>query len=304
VAKNKQSDFGLWVEGARLRTLPLAVAPIIAASGAAYAMQAFNLPKTLLALAVALFLQIGVNYANDYSDGIRGTDSNRVGPLRLTASGSFKPRTVKLVAFGFFGLGALAGLILILITGLWWLIAVGAVAVLAAWFYTGGKRPYGYAGLGELVVFLFFGLVAVIGTDYVQAPALFKLPETWWMVLPVAIGLGLYASAVLMINNIRDIETDRPVGKNTLAVRLGKPLAKVLYLVMIWAPLAIGGVYLKINLLPAFIFPFALALLLLPLTLIVLTAKTPKENILALKLTSNAALIYALLVALGLWKLV
>ena len=304
MANKKQSDFSLWVEGARLRTLPLALAPIIAASGAASAMQAFNLPKTLLALAVALFLQIGVNYANDYSDGIRGTDSNRVGPLRLTASGSFKPRTVKLVAFGFLGLGALAGFVLILLTTQWWLLSVGAVAVLAAWFYTGGKKPYGYAGLGELVVFIFFGLVAVVGTVYVQGPALFSIPESWLVVLPVAIGLGLYASAVLMINNIRDIETDAPVGKKTLAVRVGKNWSKVIYLIMIWAPLAIGWTYLKINLIPAFVFPFALVLLLLPLTLIVLTARTPKENILALKLTSNAALLYAVLVALGLWKLV
>jgi len=304
LASKKQSDFSLWVEGARLRTLPLAVAPIIAATGAVSAMQAFDLTKTLLALAVALFLQIGVNYANDYSDGIRGTDSNRVGPLRLTASGSFQPRTVKLVAFGFLGLGALAGLVLILITALWWLLAVGAVAVLAAWFYTGGKKPYGYAGLGELVVFIFFGLVAVFGTVYVQSPALFAIPETWMLVSPVAVGLGLYASAVLMINNIRDIETDAPVGKKTLAVRVGKPVAKAIYLLMIWSPLAIGYTYLVINLVPAFLFPFALVLLLLPLTLIVLTAKTPKENILALKLTSNAALFYAVLVALGLWKLV
>lgn len=304
MASKKQSDFSLWVEGARLRTLPLAVAPIIAATGAASAMQAFDLTKTLLALAVALFLQIGVNYANDYSDGIRGTDSNRVGPLRLTASGSFQPRTVKLVAFGFLGLGALAGLVLVLITALWWLLAVGAIAVLAAWFYTGGKKPYGYAGLGELVVFIFFGLVAVFGTVYVQAPALFVIAETWMLVAPVAVGLGFYASAVLMINNIRDIETDAPVGKKTLAVRVGKPMAKAIYLLMIWLPLAIGYTYLLINLIPAFVFPFALVLLLLPLTLIVLTAKTPKENILALKLTSNAALFYAVLVALGLWKLV
>lgn len=304
MAKKKQSDFSLWVEGARLRTLPLAVAPIIAATGAVFAMQAFDLSKTLLALAVALFLQIGVNYANDYSDGIRGTDSNRVGPLRLTASGSFKPKTVKLVAFGFLGLGALAGLVLIAITGLWWLLGVGVIAVLAAWFYTGGKKPYGYAGLGELVVFVFFGLVAVFGTVYVQAPVLFNIPETWMLVSPVAIGLGLYASAVLMINNIRDIETDAPVGKKTLAVRVGKSWAKTIYLLMIWAPLAIGSIYLKINLIPAFVFPFALVLVLLPLTLIVLTARSPKENILALKLTSNAALAYAVLVALGLWKLI
>ena len=304
MSKKQQSDFSLWVEGARLRTLPLALAPIIAASGAALAMQAFNLTRTLLALAVALFLQIGVNYANDYSDGIRGTDSNRVGPLRLTGSGTFKPQTVKLVAFGFLGLGAVAGFVLVILSAQWWLLAVGALAVLAAWFYTGGKKPYGYAGLGELVVFIFFGLVAVIGTVYVQAPQLFKIPESWMLVSPVAVGLGLYASAVLMINNIRDIETDAPAGKKTLAVRVGKPIAKVIYLVMIWAPLGLGAFYLKLNLIPAFVFPFALVLLLLPLTLIVLTAKTPKENILALKLTSYSALLYALLVALGLWKLI
>lgn len=304
MSKKHQSDFSLWVEGARLRTLPLAVAPIIAASGAAMAMQAFNLGRTLLALGVALFLQIGVNYANDYSDGIRGTDSNRVGPLRLTGSGTFKPKTVKLVAFGFLSLGALAGLVLVVLTTQWWLLGLGAIAVLAAWFYTGGKKPYGYAGLGELVVFVFFGLVAVVGTVYVQAPEIFNVPESWLLVLPVAVGLGLFSSAVLMINNIRDIETDAPVGKKTLAVRVGKSAAKAIYLLMIWAPLAIGGIYLKINLIPAFVFPFALVLLLLPLTLIVLSAKTPKENILALKLTSNAALIYAVLVALGLWKLV
>ena len=296
----KQNDFALWVEGARLRTLPLAVAPIIAASGAALAMQAFNWGKTLLALAVALFLQIGVNYANDYSDGVRGTDSNRVGPLRLTGSGTFKPNTVKLVAFGFLGLGALAGLVLVVITGLWWLLAVGAIAVVAAWFYTGGKRPYGYAGLGELVVFIFFGLVAVIGTVYVQAPQLFPIVETWKLVLPVAVGLGLYASAVLMINNIRDIETDAPVGKKTLAVRVGKPIAKAIYLVMIWSPMVFGYYYFTINFYKAFINPLWLLLLLLPLTLIVLTAKTPKENILALKLTSYSALLYAVLVAWGL----
>ena len=303
MAKRK-SDFNLWVEGARLRTLPLAIAPIIVASGIANTLQAFDWVKTLLALAVALFLQIGVNYANDYSDGVRGTDSNRVGPLRLTGSGTFKPKTVKLVAFGFLALGGLAGLALIALTQLWWLVGVGAVAILAAWFYTGGKRPYGYAGLGELVVFIFFGIVAVFGTVYVQFPSMFDSTEVKLIAAPGAIGLGLLASAVLMINNIRDIETDRPVGKKTLAVRLGKTVAKVFYLLMIWSPLALGYVYLAIQLPYAFVFPMALILLLIPLTLIVLTAKTPKENILALKLTSYAALLYSVLLALGLWVLV
>lgn len=300
----KQSDLSLWIEGARLRTLPLAIAPIIVASGIANTLQAFDLPKTLLALAVALFLQIGVNYANDYSDGIRGTDSNRVGPLRLTGSGTFKPKTVKLVAFAFLALGGLAGLILIALSGLWWLIGVGAVAILAAWFYTGGKRPYGYAGLGELVVFVFFGIVAVFGTVYVQFPSMFDSKEVLLIAAPGAVGLGLFASAVLMINNIRDIETDRPVGKKTLAVRVGKNFARVIYLVMIWLPLALGYTYAVIQLTYAFVIPLALVLLLLPLTLIVVTAKTPKEHILALKLTSYSALIYSVLLAVGLWVLV
>lgn len=303
MAKRK-SDFNLWVEGARLRTLPLAIAPIIVASGIANTLQAFDWVKTLLALAVALFLQIGVNYANDYSDGVRGTDSNRVGPLRLTGSGTFKPKTVKLVAFGFLALGGLAGLSLIALTQLWWLLGVGVAAILAAWFYTGGKRPYGYAGLGEVVVFAFFGIVAVFGTVYVQFPSMFDSAEGKLIAAPGAIGLGLFASAVLMINNIRDIETDRPVGKKTLAVRLGKSFAKALYLLMIWSPLALGYVYLVIQLPYAFVFPLALILMLIPLTLIVVTAKTPRENILALKLTSYAALLYAVLLALGLWKLV
>jgi 1,4-dihydroxy-2-naphthoate octaprenyltransferase len=302
MAKRK-SDLSLWVEGARLRTLPLAFAPIIVASGAATALQAFDLVKTLLALSVAVFLQIGVNYANDYSDGIRGTDSDRVGPLRLTASGSFQPKAVKRVAFAFLGLGALAGLVLVLLTGLWWLLAVGALAVVAAWFYTGGKRPYGYAGLGEVVVFIFFGLVAVFGTVYVQFPAMFAVAESTLLLAPGAIGLGLYASAVLMINNIRDLETDRPAGKKTLAVRVGKGFAKSIYFLMIWSPLVIGYFYQTIAIPAAFWYPLATLFLVLPLTLIVATATTAKELILALKLTSYTALAYSVLLALGLWKL-
>lgn len=299
----RKSDFNLWVEGARLRTLPLAVAPIIVATGVSVTLQGqIDWLKTLLALAVALFLQIGVNYANDYSDGVRGTDSNRVGPLRLTGSGTFKPKTVKLVAFGFLALGGLSGLALILLTQLWWLLSIGAIAILAAWFYTGGKRPYGYAGLGEVVVFIFFGLVAVFGTVYVSHPELFNSRELILMVAPSAIGIGLYASAVLMINNIRDIETDRPVGKKTLAVRVGKGWAKAIYLFMIWSPLALGWFYptVSVAFLAAFVYPLAIVLILLPVTLIVLTAKTPRENILALKLTSYSALAYAVLLALGL----
>ena len=153
----------------RLRTLPAAVAPVILGAGAAAAMGELSVLRSLLAAGVALALQIGCNLANDYSDGVRGTDDDRTGPPRLTASGQVAPGTVKLAAFGCFGLGALLGLALVVLSGQWWLLAVGASAIAAAWFYTGGSHPYGYAGLGEVFVFVFFGLVATVGTTYVQA---------------------------------------------------------------------------------------------------------------------------------------
>jgi 1,4-dihydroxy-2-naphthoate octaprenyltransferase len=155
----------LWIEGARLRTLPLAIAPVAIGAGAADAAQRFDLLLTALALGVALFLQIGVNFANDYSDGIRGTDDKRVGPLRLTGSKSVKPESVKTAAMMFFILAAASGFEIVVITGQWWLIAVGLLSIVAAWFYTGGKNPYGYAGFGEIAVFVFFGLVATIGSQ-------------------------------------------------------------------------------------------------------------------------------------------
>lgn len=303
MAKSKPTRLKLWVSGARLRTLPLAVAPIVAASGVTNALQAFNLTLTLLCLAVALLLQIGVNYANDYSDGVRGTDDYRVGPARLTGSKAVPAENVKRAAMISLGLGALAGLSIIVISGQWWLLAVGALAVVAAWYYTGGKHPYGYAGLGEVVVFVFFGLVAVFGTIYVQYPKLFETVEVIWVALPAAVGIGLYASAVLMINNIRDIETDIPAGKKTLAVRLGKTPAKILFALMIWLPLAFNYVYVILGLPAAFAFPLAVLLLVAPITLIAATAKTAGENILALKLTSYTALLFAVLLMLGLAKI-
>lgn len=288
----KTSKFKLWVEGARLRTLPLAVSPIAIGAGAASAVDKFNLQLTLLALSVALFLQIGVNFANDYSDGIRGTDEHRVGPLRLTGSKSVRPQAVKFAAFLFFGLAALAGLTIVLMTQQWWFIAVGIAAIVAAWFYTGGKSPYGYSGLGEIAVFVFFGLVATYGTAYIQIGA-FDLNA-----LLGSIAAGFFASAVLMVNNIRDIDTDSKVGKRTLAVKVGKSWAKAIYFAMIWLPLLILAPYPFIY--PATIFAWGSALLVLPATLIVATAKTPKELILALKLTSFASLGYAVLFGIGL----
>jgi len=178
--------------------------------------------KAALALVVSLLLQIGVNYANDYSDGIRGTDDARVGPLRLVGSRVATPTAVKRAAFLCFGLAALAGLVLAATTA-WWLVAVGALSILAAWYYTGGSRPYGYLGLGEVMVLVFFGLVAVLGTQYVQAE------EVTWAGLFAAIGIGALACAILVANNLRDIPSDTVAGKRTLAVKLGDRQTRRLY---------------------------------------------------------------------------
>lgn len=212
-----------WVEGARLRTLPMAAAPVIAGTAAAQAVHAAHLVPAVLALLVALLLQIGVNYANDYSDGVRGTDDERVGPLRLTGSGAATPRQVKLAAFACFGLAAVAGVALVALSGQWWLGVVGVLAIAAAWGYTGGKKPYGYMGLGDVFVFIFFGLVATLGTTITQAG---RLNLDSWV---LAISTGLFACALLMANNIRDIPGDEAVGKRTLAVRLGDPKARLAF---------------------------------------------------------------------------
>lgn len=292
--KNKparQRGIKLWIEGARLRTLPLAISPIAIGAGTASAAKSFDLTLTLLALAVALCLQVGVNFANDYSDGIRGTDEHRVGPLRLTGSKSVRPQAVKFAAFLFFGFAALAGLVIVLLTQQWWFVAVGAAAILAAWFYTGGKSPYGYSGLGEIAVFVFFGLVATYGTAFIQIRT-FDLNA-----LLGGIAAGFFASAVLMVNNIRDIETDRHVGKRTLAVKVGKTKAKAIYFALLWLPILLLVPYPLVY--PATLLTWASVLLVLPATLIVATAKTPKELILALKLTSFASLSYAVLFCFG-----
>jgi 1,4-dihydroxy-2-naphthoate octaprenyltransferase len=215
-----------WVAGARPRTLPAAVSPVLAGTGVAVYDDAAVWWKALLALVVALALQVGVNYANDYSDGIRGTDAVRVGPMRLVGSGTATPQAVKRAAFLAFGVAALAGLVLAATTA-WWLLVVGALCVLAAWFYTGGSKPYGYLGLGEVMVFCFFGLVAVVGTAYVQT-------ETWEIAaVYAAVGIGAIACALLVANNLRDIPTDREAGKLTLAVRLGDARTRALYVMLL-----------------------------------------------------------------------
>lgn len=204
-----------WVEGARPRTLPAAVAPVLAGSGVAWFEGGFQPLLAGLAMVVALALQIGVNYANDYSDGIRGTDAVRVGPLRLVGSGAARAGTVRAAAFGCFAIAGIAGLAIVILTGHWWLLGLGAAAIAAAWYYTGGRRPYGYLGLGELFVFLFFGLVAVGGTVYIQVGAVSV--AAWW----TAVSIGALACAILVANNLRDLDGDRAVGKRTLATRLG-----------------------------------------------------------------------------------
>lgn len=296
--KARKKQLGLWLEGARLRTLPLAVAPVAIGAGAAASIQSFNLTLSLLALAVALFLQIGVNFANDYSDGIRGTDSQRVGPLRLTGSKSVKPESVKRAAFAFFALAAVCGLAIVLITQIWWLLAVGLFAIVAAWFYTGGKNPYGYAALGEISVFVFFGLVATVGTAYIQIENFEKNSLVVIVSFVGATAIGLFSSAVLMVNNIRDIDLDRHVSKNTLAVKVGKRAAKAIYFAFIWIPLILLSGFVLFY--PATVFAFVSFFFVAPATLIVATATTPKELILALKLTSFGALAYALLLGYGL----
>ena len=241
-----------WILGARPRTLPAAIAPVAVATALA-GSEAALLPA-LLALFVALALQIGVNYANDYSDGIRGTDNDRVGPIRLTASGLATAQSVKRAAFIAFGISAVAGLVLATMTS-WWLIAVGAAAILAAWGYTGGKNPYGYIGLGELFVFIFFGLVATVGTYFVQ------VEEITLDSILIAIPMGTFSCALLAINNIRDRALDAPAGKKTLAVRLGDRKARYFFAILIalgyLATLALFNPWTLLTLLTA---PIAVAL--------------------------------------------
>jgi 1,4-dihydroxy-2-naphthoate octaprenyltransferase len=180
---------------------------------------------------VALALQVGVNFANDYSDGVRGSDKGRAGPVRLVASGAAAPGAVRAVAFACFGAAAAAGLALTWVTGQWWLLAVGAAAIAAAWFYTGGKRPYGYMALGEVGVFVFFGPVAVLGTCYTQHL------QVNWRAAVASVGVGLLACAILMTNNLRDLRADQAAGKTTLAVKLGEPKARALYSWEMWLAL-------------------------------------------------------------------
>jgi 1,4-dihydroxy-2-naphthoate octaprenyltransferase len=214
---------GEWIEGARLRTLPLSASSVVLGTALAVRAGAFDPVLAALCLVVGLAVQVGTNFANDYSDGVRGTDADRVGPQRLVGSGAAPPQAVKTAAFAAFGVSCLAGLVIVVLVQQWWLLAVGAACVAAAWFYTGGPHPYGYAGWGEVFVFVFFGLVATCGTAYVQKGAL------TWVDAVAGAAMGFGACAVLVVNNLRDIPTDEVSGKRTLAVRLGDGRTRLLF---------------------------------------------------------------------------
>ncbi|QTR01317.1 1,4-dihydroxy-2-naphthoate polyprenyltransferase, partial [Saccharothrix algeriensis] len=227
-----------WISGTRPRTLPNSVAPVLVGAGAAHHVDGFRPLWSLLALFVSVALQVGVNYANDYSDGIRGTDAHRVGPFRLVGSGAANPRAVRAAAFAALGAAAVAGVALVVLSGRYWMVAFGAVCIAAAWFYTGGRKPYGYSGLGELAVFLFFGPAAVLGTLYVQTG------EITGIGIGGAIATGAFSTGVMIANSLRDIPTDLQAGKRTLATTLGDRDSRRLYLALVTIPffitLAIG----------------------------------------------------------------
>jgi 1,4-dihydroxy-2-naphthoate octaprenyltransferase len=282
---------GQWVEGARPRTLPAAVAPVLVGTGAAAAAGGFHLGRALLALLVSLALQVAVNYANDYSDGVRGTDADRVGPLRLVGSGVSTPAAVRRAALAAFAVAAVAGLVLAALTT-WWLLAVGAVAMLAAWFYTGGSRPYGYRALGEISVFVFFGLVATLGTTYVQAERVTAAAVAG------GIACGALACAILVVNNLRDIPTDTVAAKRTLAVVLGDRRTRSLYgglLVTAFAVVLVLAPSMPWTLLALGTLPLAFR----PLRTVT-TGTVGRALVPVLRDTGRLQLAYAVLLAVGL----
>lgn len=284
---------GEWLEGARPRTLFLALAPVLAGTGVAAHVASPQWGRAVLALVAALALQVGVNYANDYSDGVRGTDAARVGPMRLVGSGAAGPRAVLAAALASFAVAGAAGAALAALSS-WWLLAVGAAAILAAWGYTGGSRPYGYRALGELAVFVFFGLVAVVGTSFVQ------LDRVTALGVVAAVPVGLLACALLVANNLRDIPGDTVAGKRTLAVRLGERRSRELYATLALVPFALITV---VDAVAGDAWP-TLALGALPLAVHavrpVLSGARGPALIPTLRATGQLTFAYALLLAVGL----
>jgi 1,4-dihydroxy-2-naphthoate octaprenyltransferase len=280
-----------WLEGARPRTLPAALAPVFVGTGAAAALDGFRPGPAALALVVALALQVAVNYANDYSDGKRGADADRVGPMRLVGSGAASPRQVLLAAGIAFAVAAVAGLGLAALSS-WWLVAVGAVSILAAWTYTGGPIPYGYRALGEVFVFVFFGLVAVVGTTFAQTRSVDALA------VAAAVPIGLLSVALLVVNNLRDVHGDAAVGKRTLAVLLGEQRTRVAYtglLVLAFVLIAVIGSARPWALLGLLAAPLAVP----PVRLVLRGGRGP-VLIGALKATGRLTLVTGVLFAVGL----
>jgi 1,4-dihydroxy-2-naphthoate octaprenyltransferase len=281
-----------WIEGARPRTLPTAVSPVLAGTGAAIGAGVVAPGRALLALIVAVALVVGVNFANDYSDGIRGTDDERVGPLRLVGSKAAEPAAVRTIAIVVLSIAGLAGLTLVSLSQQWWLIAVGALCIAGAWFYTGGKRPYGYSGLGEVAVFVFFGPIGVLGTVLTQSGPPGPLA------IVTAVGVGMLTCAVLVANNLRDIPTDTVVGKRTLAVVLGDTDTRRLYVALVTVPLLLS---LLAGLRS---WPMLLGLLTLPLVVMlareVLSGAAGRKLIRVLAQTGILLLAWSVLTGIGL----
>ena len=280
-----------WIAGARPRTLPAAVVPVVVGTGVALGYGRFSWWRALLALVVALALQIGVNYANDYSDGIRGTDERRVGPVRLVASGLARPRQVLAAALACFLAAGVAGFALAAVTS-WWLLLLGVAAVGAAWTYTGGSRPYGYRGLGEVAVFAFFGVAAVVGTAYVQ------MHTVTWLAVAACVPVGLLTCALLVVNNLRDIPSDTAAGKRTLAVIMGDQRTRLLYAACALIPYVLVVVIALAR-------PLALiALVTVPLALVpvrvVRSGAAGPALIAALSRTGGLLLVFGALLTLGL----
>ena len=295
------TSLNIWVQGARPKTLGAAIAPVLVGSSIAYYEKSFDLTISLLALLVSVSIQIAVNYANDYSDGIKGTDDQRVGPVRLVGQKLATPKSVKTAAIIFFSIAALSGLFITILSNQWWFLLLGLSAIIAAWTYTGGPKPYGYAGLGELFVFIYFGLVAVLGTTYAQT--LYLKPYFFFY----AISIGLFASAILVANNLRDREKDKQNNKNTLAVKLGDKKTRNLYVLFMILPFILLlslFIYGRIN--PGNRTGATIQIQLLALLLAwksikpVINKVTGKELIPVLIKTGQTELVWALLVSLAL----
>ena len=284
----------IWILGARPKTLFAAISPVIAASFYTLYLDEFKLNLTLLALLVALALQIGVNYANDYSDGIRGTDEERVGPIRLVGQKLASAKSVKRAAFTSFAIAAVAGLLITVSINEYWILLIGLSAIVSAWFYTGGSRPYGYLGLGELFVFIYFGIVATMGTVYIQT----KLLDVESFILGSA--MGSFAVAILLTNNLRDIQKDAEVGKRTLAVLLGDKYTRVLILLVVLKPFFNLGFFIyffESGVWPAL---FALLWLIQPL-IIILSGATGRPLVAVLVKTGQAQFLFSLLLIFSLF---